>query len=737
MKKLFSNPYLVISLYLLFSFVIDIMTNLTINLSFSIGMILRGILLIYVTLGLLFKYKDKNNYFLIGLLGIFSLIYLLYFRSLSALTYIVKYDFALLILLFIYNLYKTEDKKINDNVITFSLLFYSVSIIISYLFKLDAIFNSYNEMSAIIAIIIPYLIINLEKRFNVLEFLTVFIALFAGLIIGTRLPLLAFLISILYLLIKKLIKDIKNKKINYTNIILFILFVIAFMYKFKATPIYKNMVDHINNLNLNNPVDVFTDFKLFDHFIFNRRLAFLIDVNKLMVNAPIINKLIGLKYISKSVQMDLFDVLYRYGVIGFTLFAIFFSIIIKKLKNTKINYIPVMIIMITSFLSGHVILSPNVVLITIIIIANLIYKRENKSILLASYDLGVGGIESALLTLTKNINKDNNRITLYLEHKKGELLKEVPENIKIKRFKVFNLKFKVLQKALNTLSKIIYLITNYKEYDFSCCYATYSMPCNFIARYASNNNSIYIHSDYTMLYKNNIKDINKFFKVRKLDKFNHIIFVSNEAKNNLISIYPEYMNKSLVINNFIDNEKIIKLSEEKIKENKPRGKKLFLFVGRIDESSKNFTRLINSFALALKQNKNLVLWIVGSGPDENKVKKLIQDKKLEKNVLMLGKKTNPYPYFKLTDYVILTSNYEGFPVIYGEAITLGKPIITTINVTDEAISIPNNFGYICQKNEEDVSNTILAAVSHNTLKYKKVDINKINQNKYDLLNKIM
>ena len=104
---------------------------------------------------------------------------------------------------------------------------------------------------------------------------------------------------------------------------------------------------------------------------------------------------------------------------------------------------------------------------------------------------------------------------------------------------------------------------------------------------------------------------------------------------------------------------------------------------------------------------------------------------------MLGKKTNPYPYFKLTDYVILTSNYEGFPVIYGEAITLGKPIITTINVTDEAISIPNNFGYICQKNEEDVSNTILAAVSHNTLKYKKVDINKINQNKYDLLNKIM
>ena len=542
---------------------------------------------------------------------------------------------------------------------------------------------------------------------------------------------------LLYLLIRKFIKDAKNKKVNYTNLILFILFIIAFIYKFNQTPLYKNLIDKAKDLNLHNPIDVLTNFKLFDHFIFSGRLTNLINLNPSILAGSISNKLVGLNN-AYLVKMDLFDIIYQYGFIGFSLFIILLTYITKKITNRKdINFLPIITAIAASFLAGGIVLSPSVAIISVVISCNTLYKRKSKKILLASYDLGVGGIESALVNFIKNINKDNNEITLYLENKKGELLKEIPNNVIIKKHKVFNLKLKLLQKILNSLNKAKFLMTNYKEYDFSCCYATYSLSSNFLARSASNNNSIYIHSDYTQTYKNNIKEINKFFIKRNLDKFKFILFVSNESKDNLLSYYPRLADKSLVINNFIDNKKIIELSKEKIKETKPKGKKLFLFVGRLDESSKNLTRLINSFELALSKNKNIILWIIGTGPDLNLVKNLIKEKKLEKNILLLGQKTNPYPYFKLTDYVILTSDYEGFPVVYGEAITLEKTIISTIDVSDDVISIPHNFGYICKKDEKDIANTIINVLEHDNLKYKKLDIDKINEDKYNFLKQIL
>lgn len=750
MKKLYSNSYLVISLYLLFSFFIDILTNVTINFSFSVGMVLRGILLLYLIIGLLFKYKNKNAYITLASLGVYSGIFLLINNNQASLINLFKYNFIIILILFLYNLYKNEDKKINRNILTLSLLFYSFSIIIAWLTKtaIDSYavakvgtvgwFNSANEVSAVISIIIAYIFVNLQKRINIIEIFAIIVSLFAAILIGTRLPLIIFLLCMLYIFIKKLIKDIKNKNINYTNIIIFILFITAFIIKFKETPLWKNFVIHVKYLKLENPLEVFTSFKLFDHFIFNRRLTFLKNANKLIKSSCLSNKLFGLGTLKKYVEMDLFDVFYVFGLIGFILLVVILISIIKNLKNRKdVYYLPIFIILITSLLSGHVILSPNVSLVAAVVIVNTYYKKSKKKVLLASYNLSTGGIETALVSLIKRLDLDNYDITLYLEKKEGYLLKELPKTIKVRSQKVYCTKLILLNKLLNMLNKIKFLITNFKEYDFGCCYATYSLSSNFLARFASNNSCIYIHSDYTKMYENDINKINNFFNERKLDKFKHIVFVSNEAKENLVSIYPRFSDKSLVINNFIDNERYLKLSEQNIKEEKPRGKKLFLFVGRIDESSKNLTRLINSFNLAIKQNSKIELWIIGSGPDEEKIKELISSLNLEKNIKMLGLKTNPYPYYKLCDYVVLTSNYEGFPVVYGEAITFKKKIITTIDVSDEFIKIPNNFGYICQKNEKDISDTIFKVSTHDTLKYKSVDIDKANENKLKELEKLI
>lgn len=747
MKKIINNSNLVISMFLIFSFIIDILTNLTIDFKVSFGAIIRGLLLLYILLVILLKYKNKSNYFIIGLLGIFSVIYILVMKNFTSIENIVKYDNFIIMFLYMYNMYKYDNNKISDTLLSFVLFLYSSVIILAFItntslnsFAVTRIgyvgwFNSANEVSAIICAIVPFIFVKLLKEQNRLNIISLVFGLIATLIIGTRLPIIVYGISFIYYLFIKF----KNKnKINFTNIAIFLTFLFVLIYKFQDIPFFVNFKEHLSFLNIKNPLKIFTSYHLIDHFIFNRRLTFSKVLLKKMFKSPLKNQLFGLSTITKTAEMDIVDILSTFGIIGLIIFIFSLIYIIKKInKKDNINYLPILIIIMTSMLSGHVILSSNVALIVIVVITNSIYKSNKKNVLISSYSLCTGGIETSLVNYIKNINEPNTMITLYLEEKEGYLLKEIPDNVTIKKQKVFNSKYKLISKSLNLINKIKFIIFNYKEYDFSCCYATYSLSSNFLARYASNNSCIYVHSDYIELFEHDINKIKGFFDIRKFDKFRNIVFVSNESKDNFLALYPRFIDKSYVINNFFDEEKIIKLSNEKIKESKPRGKKLFLFVGRIDESSKCFTRMINSFKKVVDQNKKVELWIVGSGPDEKRLKDLIKENKLEDYVKLLGNKKNPYPYFKLCDYFLLTSNYEGFPTVYGEAIILKKKIITTINVSDDVISIPNNFGYICKKDENDISNTILRILENDNLKYQDINIKEANNRKLKMVHALM
>ena len=77
----------------------------------------------------------------------------------------------------------------------------------------------------------------------------------------------------------------------------------------------------------------------------------------------------------------------------------------------------------------------------------------------------------------------------------------------------------------------------------------------------------------------------------------------------------------------------------------------------------------------------------------------MKNKKLEHEIVFLGRKKNPYPYYKLCDCVVLSSDYEGYPVVYLESFILNKPIITT-NVSDsEQIE---GQGIVVEKDETEI-----------------------------------
>ena len=323
-----------------------------------------------------------------------------------------------------------------------------------------------------------------------------------------------------------------------------------------------------------------------------------------------------------------------------------------------------------------------------------------KELLFAAYSLDIGGIEKSLVTLTNYLQKRGYQITIILEKKQGIFLKELNKDIKVIEYRPDESKNILKRKTKNLVKRFKFMIKYKNKFDFSASFATYSIVASFISRVASKNSCLWGHADYYTLFGNDKVKMKKFFKKINYNKFKHVIFVSKEGKSSFLNIFPEMKEKTLVCNNFIDSKKIKKFAEEKVNEKKDEGITTFINVGRHDEKQKKLTRIIE-VAKRLKMNgyRFKMLWI-GDGPDSNFYKEEIRKNKLQENIELLGRKQNPYPYFKISDCVILTSDYEGYPVVFLESFILNKPIITT-KVSDYE-QVEGKYGYVTDKSIEDI-----------------------------------
>ena len=758
------NINLIICIFLILQPIIDLLTGISINfnISLSFGVIVRALFIVFILYYLFFISKclyRKKSLILITLILIYMFIFVINHKSFFEFSNMVKCFYFPIVFIGLFNIYNEKNIEFLSN----KYLLYVLSIYIGVIFIADitnTAFNSYdiaktnhvgnvgwfysaNEIGAIIALIIPILFETIYKKINIAKILLLILTVVASFKIGTRTPIISLFICLVFYYIKYITLFIKNKRKKTLIITIFasLMVLSSFIIIFPKTPVYQNIITHTKYLKIDSVSDIFKNSETLDNFIFSKRFELLRDTNDIYRNQPLKNKLIGIDYSnnSRTTEMDMFDIFYRYGVVGFIVYfgTIISIFIINRKKINKIYLLPTFLILFISFFAGHVFTAPSVSIIAAFILTKFLMEPYNikKELLFSAYSLGLGGIEQALINLLNNINYDKYNVTVVLEKKQGIFLDQINSNVKVIENKVSSNKNKLVRKTINFLRQIRWIIFNYKTYDFSCCYATYSLSGNLITRLSSNNTMLYVHSNYTQVY-NSIKEVRNFFDNRNINKFKKIVFVSNESKEDLIKIYPSLKNKCLVINNFIDQDKIINKSQERISDKKDKSKKLFMFIGRIENSSKNVFQLINIFTKLIKENRDIELWIIGDGPDKKEVEKMIKERKMEENIKLLGSKSNPYPYIKLADYIILVSKHEGFPVIYNEAIVLNVPIITTIDVSDDFITIPNRFGYVISKDEDTILTEVKNIIKNKCLNPEKVDFNKLNKLKIKKLEKI-
>ena len=761
-KVIKNNLSKIISIFILIQPVLDLITGICLHvfsLNLTIGIIIRMLFLLFIMYATTFIYKKKLSLIYYLIVTFYSIIYLINIGTNSHLFGQVQgllrvFYFPLLLVSF-YDL--RDEIKISTATLFTTLTLYLIFIFIPMTLNLGfksyeitksgtlGYYNSANEISGIISILTPivFMIFN-SKGKSILKVIYILLYLVVILTIGTKTPLLSLLITIGMTFIYIMIKSYKDKKYKriLSSFIIIAIGIISLIILIPKTNFYKNIKVHLDFLKVEDVTDIMDNGNLIDHFIFSQRVTFLTDRKSIYDNATFQEKLFGIGYYyngkkDKQVEMDYFDIYLNHGIIGFIIFfSVYLYILVQTTKiKRKLNFnlymlnVSMLLILFLSLFTGHIITAPAVSIIVVVIIM-MLQNRRKKELLFSINDLRVGGIETAIINLLNNIDYKKYNVTLVMEEKTGVLLKNVNKNVKVQELKVSNNKNVIIRKGINFIRKLNFSILNYHKFDFSCCYATYSLSANKIALTASKNNSIYVHSNYRYIYKDKT-EFKNFFNCRNISSFRRIIFVANEAEKDFIKIYPELKNKCLVLNNFIDPDKILKLSTEKISETHPKNKKLFVFIGRLDDSSKKVSRAIN----LLKSLSDVNLLIVGDGPDRKMYEDLVTKNDLSKRVTFVGQKTNPYPYIKLADYVILTSDYEGFPVTYLEAITLHKRILTTIDVSDESINIGKDYATIISMDEKEMLKDVQKELS-SPRKIKDIDIKKIQEERLEKLENI-
>lgn len=157
--------------------------------------------------------------------------------------------------------------------------------------------------------------------------------------------------------------------------------------------------------------------------------------------------------------------------------------------------------------------------------------------------------------------------------------------------------------------------------------------------------------------------ISKFYRSADLN-----IYSSERMRNSFRKQYG-FVSKSKVIAYGVKPYKVQKRtkSSSEIK---------ILSIGRLVEQ-KDFQTLINAFDEVYKRHANATLDIIGDGPLKKELVKFIHTKKSSHRIALLGWKQNTPKWIEKADIFVLTSKREGFPYVLLEALSVGRPIIST------------------------------------------------------------
>ena len=141
--------------------------------------------------------------------------------------------------------------------------------------------------------------------------------------------------------------------------------------------------------------------------------------------------------------------------------------------------------------------------------------------------------------------------------------------------------------------------------------------------------------------------------------------------------YYDLTEKPLVIGNLIDVDRLRSQTEApQVEMGREPGVANLLFVGRLDPP-KGVDRLLTALSRIRGDVKPFRLWIVGDGVVRGDLEDQARTLGLGDDVRFLGAKTDPRPFYRKADLLVLPSRHEGMGLVLWESLLSGTRVLAT------------------------------------------------------------
>jgi len=330
----------------------------------------------------------------------------------------------------------------------------------------------------------------------------------------------------------------------------------------------------------------------------------------------------------------------------------------------------------------------------------------------------MGGVERVLIDLLENLPRDIFDITLFLTLNQGELRTDIPKDIQLITFQKGkedmskNKVLKTLQMIKRGLilffyrknPKLLYKKIIKKDFDIEIA-PTYAEFENILSSPLKSRKIAWFHTDVS--YDPDQERV--LNRIHNLKKFDWVIFGSKQTRDVIKDLYQIEFPKSCVIYNSI---KINEVREKALEfpivyDHHP----VFSSMGRL-HSRKNYHTLMKIHRRLLDEGLSHAIAVIGGGSEMDNLKKQAKELDVEKTFLLLDTQTNPYPYIKASDYFVLPSESESYPLTIGEVMALSVPIISTdVGGIPEMIDHQKD-GYLVNPDESSIYEGMKLFLTH-------------------------
>lgn len=182
--------------------------------------------------------------------------------------------------------------------------------------------------------------------------------------------------------------------------------------------------------------------------------------------------------------------------------------------------------------------------------------------------------------------------------------------------------------------------------------------------------------------------------------FDCVCAVSEGVRDVFLEYVPECAEKTVILHNCHDYRKMNKLSAENTVIYDPDIINI-LTVGRLSDE-KGHMRVLDAL-FKLKEDGFKFCWhIVGDGAEAEKLKAVVEEYNMSRNVVFYGNTDNPYRYYVNADVLLLPSYHEAAPMVFGEAEYFRLPILATKTTSTQELVIDRNIGIVTENSDEGI-----------------------------------